>query len=62
MKPTLDLNQIWREEEEIQTQTNSVRKEEFKKSSTRIGSDEQHLDVKISACRNIENGPNRTGK
>ncbi|KAL4333204.1 hypothetical protein GQ457_07G037960 [Hibiscus cannabinus] len=62
MKPIFDLNQILREEEELQAQTNSVRKEDFKKRSIRIRSDEQHNDVKISACRNTGNGPNRTGK
>ncbi|KAB2027758.1 hypothetical protein ES319_D05G054400v1 [Gossypium barbadense] len=62
IKPIFDLNQISREEEELEAQTNSVRIEEFKRSSTRIGSDEQHQDVKISACRNTGNGPNRTGK
>ncbi|KAK8550512.1 hypothetical protein V6N12_039214 [Hibiscus sabdariffa] len=62
MKPIFDLNQISREEEELQAQTNSVRIEDFKKRSIRIRSDEQHNDVKISACRNTGNGPNRTGK
>ncbi|KAE8731698.1 hypothetical protein F3Y22_tig00002793pilonHSYRG00325 [Hibiscus syriacus] len=62
MKPIFDLNQISREEEELETQTNSVRIEEFKKSSIRIGSEEQHNDTKISACRNTGNGPNRSGK
>ncbi|KAG4197882.1 hypothetical protein ERO13_A05G052900v2 [Gossypium hirsutum] len=62
IKPIFDLNQISREEEELEALTNSVRIEEFKRSSTRIGSDEQHHDAKISACRNTGNGPNRTGK
>ncbi|XWS26238.1 hypothetical protein CRYUN_Cryun26dG0014400 [Craigia yunnanensis] len=62
MKPVFDLNQISREEEELQANDNSVRVEEFKKSSIRIGSDEQHNDIKISACRNTGNGPNRVGK
>ncbi|KAG8495344.1 hypothetical protein CXB51_013015 [Gossypium anomalum] len=62
IKPIFDLNQISREEEELEAQINSVRIEEFKRSSTRIGSDEQHHDVKISACRNTGNGPNRAGK
>ncbi|KAK8513572.1 hypothetical protein V6N13_002305 [Hibiscus sabdariffa] len=61
-KPIFDLNQISREEEELQAQTNSMRTDDFKKSSIRVGSDEQHNDVKISACRNTGNGPNRTGK
>ncbi|XWS17793.1 hypothetical protein CRYUN_Cryun33cG0098200 [Craigia yunnanensis] len=62
MTPVFDLNQISREEEELQAKDNSVRIEEFKKSSIRIGSDEHHNDIKISACRNTGNGPNRVGK
>ncbi|XVF35575.1 hypothetical protein REPUB_Repub18cG0157700 [Reevesia pubescens] len=62
MTPIFDLNQISREEEELQANDNSVRIEEFKKSSIRIGSDEQHNDIKMSACRNTGNGPNRVGK
>ncbi|KAK8582012.1 hypothetical protein V6N13_145000 [Hibiscus sabdariffa] len=61
-KPVFDLNQISRKEEELQAQTNSVRADDLKKSSIRVGSDEQHNDVKISACRNTGNGPNRRGK
>ncbi|XP_022731250.1 uncharacterized protein LOC111285871 isoform X2 [Durio zibethinus] len=60
--PIFDLNQISREEEELQANDNSARIEEFKKSSIKIGSDEQHNDIKISACRNTGNGPNRVGK
>ncbi|GMI92498.1 INO80-BINDING PROTEIN 2B [Hibiscus trionum] len=62
MKPNFDLNQISREEEELQAQSNAVGIEDFKRSSIRIGSDEQHNDVKISACRNTGNRPSRTGK
>lgn len=60
--PIFDLNQISREEEELQAIDNSVKIEEFKKSSIRIGSDEQHDDIKVSACRDTGNGPNRVGK
>ncbi|KAK8660730.1 hypothetical protein V6N13_051643 [Hibiscus sabdariffa] len=62
MAPIFDLNQISREEEELQAMENSMRIEGFKKSSIRIASGEQHNDVKISACRNTGNGPNRVGK
>ncbi|KAK8654878.1 hypothetical protein V6N13_107474 [Hibiscus sabdariffa] len=62
MTPVFDLNQISREEEELQAMDNSMRIEEFKKSSIRIANDEQHHDIKISACRNTGNGPNRVGK
>ncbi|XVE71150.1 hypothetical protein DITRI_Ditri10aG0127400 [Diplodiscus trichospermus] len=57
--PIFDLNQISREEEELQANNNL---EEFKKSSIRNASDEQHNDIKISTCRNTGNGPNRIGK
>ncbi|GMI88491.1 INO80-BINDING PROTEIN 2B [Hibiscus trionum] len=57
-----DLNQISTEEEELQANDNSMRIEELKKSSTRIGNDEQHNDIKLSACWNTGNGPNRVGK
>ncbi|GMI95066.1 INO80-BINDING PROTEIN 2B [Hibiscus trionum] len=62
MTPIFDLNQISREEEELQAMDNSMRIKEFKKSSIRIGCDEQHNDNKRSACRNTGNGPNRVGK
>ncbi|XVE53638.1 hypothetical protein DITRI_Ditri03aG0019000 [Diplodiscus trichospermus] len=62
MTPVFDLNQISREEEELQGNNNPVRIEGFKKSSIRNGRDEQHNDIKISACRNTGNGPNRVGK
>ncbi|XP_022754507.1 uncharacterized protein LOC111302887 [Durio zibethinus] len=62
MTPIFDLNQISREEEELQANDNPVGIEEFKKGSIRIGSDEQHNDIKILAYRNSRNGPNRVGK
>ncbi|KAE8687663.1 hypothetical protein F3Y22_tig00111013pilonHSYRG00339 [Hibiscus syriacus] len=62
MTPVFDLNQISREEEELQAMDNSMRIKEFKKSSFRIASDKQNNDIKISACRNTGNGPNRVGK
>ncbi|KAE8700435.1 Detected protein of unknown function [Hibiscus syriacus] len=62
VKPVFDLNQISREEEELQAQTSSVGTDDFKRSSIRVGSDEQRNEVKISARRNTGDGPNRTGK
>ncbi|PPD78095.1 hypothetical protein GOBAR_DD24981 [Gossypium barbadense] len=50
------------EEEEVQASNNSMGVEELKRSSLRIGSDEQHNDIKLSACWNTGNGPNRVGK
>ncbi|KAE8718893.1 hypothetical protein F3Y22_tig00109987pilonHSYRG00171 [Hibiscus syriacus] len=58
MTPVFDLNQISREEEELQAMDNSMKIGEFKKSSIRIAGEEQHNDIKISACRNTGNGPN----
>ncbi|MBA0575160.1 hypothetical protein Golob_027749 [Gossypium lobatum] len=62
MAPVFDLNQISTEEEELQANNNSMGVEELKRSSLRIGSDEQHNDIKLSACWNTGNGPNRVGK
>lgn len=39
-----------------------LRREEPMKSVLRSGSDEQHSDMKLLACRSIGNGSNRTGK
>ncbi|XP_039018069.1 uncharacterized protein LOC120149307 [Hibiscus syriacus] len=50
------------EQEELQANDNSLRIEELKKSSIRIGNDEQHNDIKLSTCWNTGNGPNRVGK
>ncbi|KAK8568532.1 hypothetical protein V6N13_106440 [Hibiscus sabdariffa] len=62
MALVFDLNQISAEEEELQANDNSMRIEELKKSSTRIGNNEQHNDIKLSAFWNTGNGPNRVGK
>ncbi|XP_039018324.1 uncharacterized protein LOC120149666 [Hibiscus syriacus] len=62
MAPVFDLNQISTEEEKLQVNDNSLRIEELKKSSIRIGNDEQHNDIKLSACWNTGSGPNRVGK
>ncbi|KAK3189739.1 hypothetical protein Dsin_029300 [Dipteronia sinensis] len=62
MTPVFDLNQISREEEELQCIGEPWRVEESKRSLIRGGSDEQLNDMKLSACRNIGNGTNRTGK
>lgn len=43
----------------MQANDSPFRIEELKKSSIRIGSEE---DIKISACRNTGNGPSRVGK
>ncbi|KAJ1433582.1 hypothetical protein SESBI_06122 [Sesbania bispinosa] len=62
--PFFDLNQISREEEELQG--NNVNEpmwiEEPKKNAQRIASEEQHNDIKLSVCRNVGDGSNRTGK
>ncbi|CAN1165360.1 hypothetical protein LINPERPRIM_LOCUS33705 [Linum perenne] len=63
--PIFDLNEISREEEELQTydETIMTRMEDPKiTSSLRGGIDEQHNDVKLSACRNMGNVPSRAGK
>ncbi|KAE8688121.1 Detected protein of unknown function [Hibiscus syriacus] len=62
MALVFDLNQISTEQEELQANDNSLRIEELKKSSIRIGNDEQHNDIKLSTCWNTGNGPNRVGK
>ncbi|KAK2646803.1 hypothetical protein Ddye_021998 [Dipteronia dyeriana] len=62
MTPVFDLNQISREEEELQCDGEPWRVEESKRTWIRGGSDEQLNDMKLSACRNIGNGANRTGK
>ncbi|KAL5772927.1 hypothetical protein ACOSQ2_012851 [Xanthoceras sorbifolium] len=62
MTPVFDLNQISMEEEELQYNCEPWRIEDSKRSLIRGGSDEQLNDMKLSACRNIGNGPNRTGK
>lgn len=36
--------------------------EELKKCVVRGGNDDQHNEMKLSACRNIGNGPARAGK
>ncbi|KAJ4844067.1 hypothetical protein Tsubulata_029260 [Turnera subulata] len=60
--PIFDLNQISREEEELQDTGVGMRLEEPKMNSIRGGVDEQHSDMKLSACRNVGNGPSRSGK
>ncbi|GMI97124.1 INO80-BINDING PROTEIN 2B [Hibiscus trionum] len=57
-----DLNQISTEEEELHANDNSMRIEELKKSSNRIENDEQYNNIKLFACWNTGNGPNRVGK
>ncbi|XP_031249663.1 uncharacterized protein LOC116107531 [Pistacia vera] len=60
--PVFDLNQISQEEEELQFSGEQWRIEELRKGSARGGSDEQLNDMKLSACRNVGTGANRTGK
>ncbi|GLU01339.1 hypothetical protein SLE2022_186510 [Rubroshorea leprosula] len=62
MTPIFDLNQISMEEEELQTNNDSLRIEEHKKNSIGSGSDELHNDVKLSICRSTGNGASRVGK
>ncbi|KAL4318527.1 hypothetical protein GQ457_18G013670 [Hibiscus cannabinus] len=62
MAPVFDLNQISMEEEELQANDNSMRIEELKKSSSRIGNDDHHNDIKLSARWNTGNGPRRVEK
>ncbi|KAJ9141180.1 hypothetical protein P3X46_031749 [Hevea brasiliensis] len=59
--PIFDLNRISREEEEIQA-NGEVIIDEPKICLVRGGSDEQHSDMKLSACRSVGNGSSRTGK
>ncbi|KAI4335538.1 hypothetical protein L6164_014176 [Bauhinia variegata] len=60
--PSFDLNQISREEEELLGNSESFRMEEPKRSTQRSMVDEQHNDIKLSVCRNVGDGSNRTGK
>ena len=50
------------EEEELQTNYDTLRADELKKSLLRGGNDEQQNDIKISACRTVGDGPSRAGK
>ncbi|CAJ1975541.1 unnamed protein product [Sphenostylis stenocarpa] len=56
-----DLNQISREEEEL-LGIEPMRVEEPKRITPRSASEEQHNDIKLSVCRNVGNGSNRTVK
>ncbi|CAJ1944848.1 unnamed protein product [Sphenostylis stenocarpa] len=60
--PFFDLNQISREEEELQGNSETMRIEEPKRITQRVASDEQHNDIKLSACRSVGDGSNRAGK
>ncbi|KAL2338530.1 hypothetical protein Fmac_012976 [Flemingia macrophylla] len=59
--PFFDLNQISREEEELQGNSEPMRIEEPKRSTQRVGGDE-HNDIKLSACRSVGDGSSRAGK
>ncbi|KDP38693.1 hypothetical protein JCGZ_04046 [Jatropha curcas] len=60
--PSFDLNQISMEEEELQANGDTMRIEEPKICLMRGGSDDQHNDMKLSACRTVGNGSSRAGK
>lgn len=60
--PFFDLNEISREEEELLGNIEPMRVEEQKRVTSRGMSEELHNDVKLSVCRNIGNGSNRTVK
>ncbi|KAI4344282.1 hypothetical protein L6164_011528 [Bauhinia variegata] len=60
--PSFDLNQISREEEELLGNNESFRMEEPKRNTQRSVIEEQHNDIKLSVCRNVGDGSNRTGK
>ncbi|KAI5414745.1 uncharacterized protein LOC127138445 [Lathyrus oleraceus] len=61
--PFFDLNQISREEEELEGNNQPMWIEEQKKSSTQRGvNEEQHNDIKLSVCRNLGEGSSRAGK
>ncbi|KAK7304824.1 hypothetical protein VNO77_42714 [Canavalia gladiata] len=60
--PIFDLNQISREEEELLGDIEPMRIEEPKRVAQRGVNEEQHNDIKLSACRNVGNGSNRTVK
>ncbi|XP_020229259.1 uncharacterized protein LOC109810249 [Cajanus cajan] len=59
--PFFDLNQISREEEELQGNGEPMRIEEPKRSTQRV-TGEEHNDIKLSACRSVGDGSNRAGK
>ncbi|XP_052182705.1 uncharacterized protein LOC127795208 [Diospyros lotus] len=56
--PIFDLNQISEEEAELRDSYEPSRFEELKK----LGTDEQHNDLKLSVCRSVGSGPSRAGK
>uniref|UniRef100_A0A2P2LZW6 Uncharacterized protein n=1 Tax=Rhizophora mucronata TaxID=61149 RepID=A0A2P2LZW6_RHIMU len=60
--PIFDLNEISREEEELQANDELMRLGEPKISLVRNGNDEQHNDTKLLACRNIGNGSTQGSK
>ncbi|KAJ7979596.1 Ribosomal RNA small subunit methyltransferase G [Quillaja saponaria] len=60
--PIFDLNQISREEEELQGNPELLRIEEPKKSIQRGLIDEKLNETKLSVCRNLGNGSSRAGK
>lgn len=62
IKPAFDLNQISVEEEELQASDDPLKTDEMKKNSSRIGSEEQQNDVKLSVCRSTGSVQSRAGK
>ncbi|KAL2322161.1 hypothetical protein Fmac_026540 [Flemingia macrophylla] len=59
--PFFDLNEISREEEELLANIEPMR-EEPRRIVPRGVNEEQYSDVKLSVCRNVGNGSNRTVK
>ncbi|PKI52361.1 hypothetical protein CRG98_027287 [Punica granatum] len=59
--PVFDLNQISRDEEELQNNTEFVGMEEARRSSILGGSEEQLNSVKLPGCRTVGNG-SKAGK
>ncbi|XP_028794003.1 uncharacterized protein LOC114749636 [Neltuma alba] len=57
-----DLNQISVEEEELMGDIENMKSEEPKRSARKGACNEEHGDIKLSGCRSMGNGSNRTRK
>ncbi|KAF1870653.1 hypothetical protein Lal_00026110 [Lupinus albus] len=60
--PFFDLNQISTEEEELLGNVEPLRIDKSKRLTQIDEDEEQRNDIKLSVCRNIGSGSNRTGK
>ncbi|CAL0320125.1 unnamed protein product [Lupinus luteus] len=60
--PFFDLNQISTEEEELLGNIEPLRIDESEILTQTDEDEEQQNDIKLSVCRNLGNGSNRTGK